>query len=457
MHFLPFRLDDYPYARDDLKSIKMDMAIARLGRNAIFKDGSIIFFASDVNGLKRIVVPMDEDGYRNCGITIQEKMCLRRICDLLEQADAKDGEVINKNCPSLFQAKRIIREFDQNFGGERFVFLCRDLIERNLGKSLYQYMAVDLIEAVYCSYNKNVNRDVDGFMQAIVDFIDDFAVTEAELRDILSVILSKSSLNLYLRFISKSLYSQREAPLVRETIIKMFKEDPYSYHFNNYADDIPSSVIMTFPHDDLVKFFSTVRSDYRLNVAELFSLLGPDASQDYIRAYRDNPHCDINVLVSAPSYIDEGGLESKKVDIRRFLSSRQKAENVIAYFSGLTEEEEKRYFIDECKKGQWYYLGNCLDGNARDIRRLNEDEFLACLPLFDMDNKAIKDAAFDYLRRIINNPYGDSSKVIKSLKGPEFRPFAEKILTSEFVSWENKLLIAERYGMMSALRMKRWD
>ena len=455
MRYRSFRLKDYPYIEEDLASVDMDLAIARLGKNAICLPDKIVFSANFVSGMKSIEVPLDEKGYRNANLGDSEKMCLRRILDLLEQADASDLKIVEKRYGSQFEITRAIRTIDQNFGGRRFVDLARDLIDAHMGVCLYPYMAADLVMAVYLAYNKNVNRDVIGFMTSVVEMIGDSIKNDADLQAILLQIAENSSEKLYLDFIGCGLKDERIRKQVADSITELFAE-PFRYRVN-HAEAIPASLIAAFPKESLNAFLKRAHNYYRQTIGELFRVLGEDCDPEYLDAYQHNDGYDISILAESPAFrkLDPERVEEMK--LREWVSEQEEGKEIVARFASLADTESQKRFLKVCKEERWEEVANALAGEVFTTRRIDFETFLALLPYMNLDLERNRQQAVSFVREKVNYYPQSAEKLLLSLRHPCFADLVREALKKDIVrDFTSKVLLADRFHCPDAVQIKEW-
>ena len=456
MRFIPFRLTDYPHIANDLASIAMDLSIAKLGKNAIRLPDRIIFIASFGEGTKQVEVPLDEEGYRNANLSTEEKICLRRILELLEKIDIDDGQILNQKFTSQFAVSNAIRAFDQNFGGARFISLAADLIDRHMGVCLYPYMAPDLALSVYLSYNKNVNRDVDGFMSSIVDYIDDFVQNEADLQTLFSNIQEKSSEKLFIAFFEYAIIKERLATPLLRVITDLFS-DYYARRVNNVGAISPE-LIATFPKQFLISFFETVDRKFSETVASVLDLLGNDCDPDYLYAYQRNPAYDTHLLANSPAFYKLDPKVARDLKLREWISSQTEASAIISRYRDCSELEERQSYLRMCREEGWNNLANALDGQSFSARGMDAGTVFALLPLINLDIEHNRQQMVSCLRGLLE--YG-AIGYEKQLLGLHHEAFAgivrDALANNKIRDIRVQIVLADRYHCADAINLKEWN
>lgn len=455
MRFIPFQIKDYPFIEKDLSAITMDLAIARLGKNAIRLPDRIVFSANYAQGMKSVEVPLDEQGYRNANLSLAEKMCLRRILELLEQADKNDLKLVKTRYGSQFEVVRAIRSIDQNFGGKRFIDIARDIIDANMGSCLYPYMASDLAFSLYLAYNKNVNRDVDGFMFSFVEFMGEFVERGADLRALLHDIEEKSSAQLYVKFLLFGLANNRIARLVSSAIVDLYIH-PYDYR-TNHARAIPVDILASLPKDDLISLFQHISPRYDDTVSDLFAYFGEDCDPDYLYAYQRNQEYDARLLMDSPAFakLDPGLLEEMK--LREWMVFQHESINVIRRFEELTDIESQKRFLKIARETGWEDVANALDGEAFSMRSISYESFLALLPYINMDIAKNKTQAITMARNIVDFNYYRNNEALLKLNHPAFGPLIREALEKGKVDdFATAVILADRFHCPDAIGIKEW-
>ncbi len=455
MRFEPFHLKSFPYIEEDLSSIEMDLSIARLGKNAIRLPDRIVFSANFVDGMRSVTVPLDEEGYKNSDLSDSEKMCLRRIIDLLEQADQNDLEILNRHYSSQFDITRAIRSFDQNFGGKRFVDLARDLIDRHMGVCLYPYMKGELVLAVYLAYNKNVNRDVEGFMSSIVDFAMDFYNNDADLRNLFANIEEKSSEKLYLSFLDTGLKDPRAIAPLSGQVITLFT-NYYGYRVN-HARAIPVSMIASFPKETLIEFFEKVHPMFRDIVSGVFEELGEQCDHDYLYAYQRNPSYDTTLLANNPLF---GAMDPNKINelkLREWVFSQTEGTQIVARFHELPDLESQENYLRVCVDAGWKDVAHALKGEVFSIRSLDLDTFCALVPDMNLALEKNRQQAVSYVQDMVNYNPSISEHLLLLLRDPAYTDVVRDALSKQKIrTIKTQLILADRFHCPDAISLKEW-
>ena len=455
MRFVPFHLKDYPFIDKDLSSIEIDPSIARLGKNAIRLEDRIIFSANFDSGMKSVEVPLDQKGYSNANISIPEKMCLKRILTLLEEVDERDSKAVNSQCGSQFGVMKAIRGFDQNFGGRRFVGLARDIIDNHMGVCLYPFMVCDLVMGVYLAYNKNVNRDVGGFMSAIVEFIAEFVQKSDDLRNILQNIKEKSSENLYQIFLEKGLQDPRISDAVARSVVDSFAK--WNQDDANYAWAVPVAMVARFPKEILISFFQTVDPFFDNFVLELFDYLGDECDLDYLRAYMRNPQFRSQTLLSIPAsrHLDQN--ETKKLKLRDWVFYSASETELVQEFKKLTDTEEQKRFIALLVDAGNDNLSRALEGQAFSTRSMAYETFYELLPFMNLDLDHNRLQAIAFVRSVIEYDSQGVDKLLLGLHHPAFTDIVRDALERGKVRrLDVSVILADRFHCPGAIRLKEW-
>ena len=454
MRFIPFRLNEYPYIARDLSSVEMNLSIAKLGKNAIRLPDRIIFIASFVDGTKQVEVPLDEEGYRNANLSIQEKICLRRILDLLEKTDIDDMQILERRFNSQFEISNAIRRFDQNFGGARFISLAADLIDRHMGVCLYPYMAPDLALSVYLAYNKNVNRDVEGFMSSIVDYIDEFVQNDADLQPLFSNIQEKSSEKLFVTFFEFAVKKPRLASPLLRVVIDLFSN--YYGHRVNNAGSIPATDIAKFPKECLISFFETVDPMFVCVVEAVFDQFGDGCDPDYLYAYQRNPSYDTNVLANNPAFAKLDSKVVRELKMREWVSKQSEGYEIVKCYAGL-EPEEKESFLRILHESGWKNLANALAGDSFSARGMDASTLFTLLPFVDLDNEHNRQQVVSCLRTLLEYGAIGYEKQLLSLHHVAFAGIVRDALSNNKIrDVRVQLVLADRYQCIDALNLKEW-
>ncbi len=455
MRYVPFQLKNFPYIAEDLSTVAVDLAIARLGKNAIRLDDRVIFSANYAEGMKSVEVPLDEEGYKKANLSVAEKMCLRRILDLLEQADVNDEKIVARRYSSQFEVTRAIRGLDQNYGGGRFVLLARDIIDGHMGSCLYPYMVGDLVLSVYLAYNKNVNRDVAGFMSGIVDFAADFVEKEGDLQTLFDQIEEKSSENLYLEFLKYGLRNEKLRKPLADSVVRLFTHhDEYRV---NYAEAVPPEFAVSFPKETLIQFFEKVAPRFEKTVAALFQFFGKDCDPDYLYAYQRNPGYDTRILSQSPAF---GLLDPHKVDelkLREWVFKQKDGKQIVARFRELADEASKQQYLRVCIDAGWADIAHALNGEVFSTRSMDFDTFYVLLPYMNLDFEQNRLQAISYVRNVLDyNPTG-VNKLLLALHHPAFTDIVRDALKKQKVTqFPIQVLLADRFHCPDAIDIKEW-
>ncbi len=455
MRFLPFRLKDYPHIEADLSAIAMDLAIARLGRNAIRLPGRVVFSANYAQGMKSIEVPLDKDGYEKAGLSLAEKMCLCRILDLLEKADEADLNRVETRRSSQYEVVRAIRDIDQNFGGKRFIDIAHDIIDSNMGACLYPYMAKDLVFSTYLAYNKNINRDVEGFMSAFVEFMCDFIESDWDLREVLAEIEEKSSAQLYLKFLESALRDEGLAPTVSDAVVELFT-DPYKFR-TNHAKSIPVSMLASFPKAALVSLFEGVHTRYEDTVVELLDYFGENCDPDYLYAYQRNSYYDASLLLKSPAFAKLNPDVVEEMQLRQWMVFQRHGIDIVRRFEQVNDLEAQKRFIKVAIDAGWEDIAHALNGESCSMRRFDYETFCALLPYFDLDIPRNRVQAIAFVRNVIDyNPAG-SDKLLLSLRHPAFADVIREALSKQLIrDFTTQVILADRFHCPDAIQIKEW-
>ena len=455
MRYRPFRLKDHPYIAEDLASVDVDLSIARLGKNAICLPDKIVFSANYVSGMKSVVVPLDKEGYEKANLGVSEKMCLRRILDLLEQADENDLKIVQKRYGAQYELTRAFRGIDQNFGGKRFVDLARDMIDSHMGICLYPYMASDLVMAVYMAYNKNVNRDVAGFMSSVVEMIGDLIENDGDLRSILLQIAENSSEKLYLDFIDCGLKDERIGHQVADSITELFAE-PNRFRIN-HAEAIPLSVIQSFPKECLISFLQRISRCYSYFVTGLFRLLGGNCDPAYLEAYQRNPDYDISVLAESPAFQKLDPESVQELKMREWILDQQEGKDIVVKFASLSDTKEQMRFLQLCKEEGWKDLALALDGEPFSARGFDLETFAALLPYMNLELERNRQQAVSFVREKVNYYPQAAERLLLSLRHPCFGELVREALKKDIIrDFPSRVILADRFHCPDAVQIKEW-
>ncbi|MCR5349093.1 MAG: hypothetical protein K6E59_05775 [Bacilli bacterium] len=377
----------------------------------------------------------------------------------LKDADHSDIYTVNTERRTQFEVARYFRTIAQGFGGRRYVALCWDSIDQNMGRAVHPYMMVQLISDIHASYNKNVNHDTHGLLEGLTSMLQEVQLNDGQLRAIYSAIGSKSNVESHQYFVSLCLNDKK----LREPMLALIRDSLIPSRFNprECAPSVDVKMLSLFDKNDLCLILSEIPGGMKSLVRELFQSFGKTADPDFVRAYLSNPSCDPNVVSQAP-FFDSLPASIKKRAVNHFnVTPSTSYTELIRMFEMIADEEEKEEFFRSCSSVGKTELVKALRGEDFLWLSFNLNEMGLLLPHVNMDSLVMRTRTFAYLQPIVQRSVYPSLALDRALDGLKEDPLFKTIIESAvnrdiFFNKAYRVRVMERFGLLKQKGYQEW-
>lgn len=457
MRYRPFSLNEYPKLRQELEPYPVSFMVQRLVRNIRYFDGVVSLILVNPREQKEIALNLNEDVDLS-SFDPQMMQILRYALFNLDQADRIDVPLSQEKKKREYDVTMAFRYFNQFFGGRRYVALCRDLIDANMGDSLQPYMYEDLVAAIFNNYNKNTNRDVAGLLDALIEFLEEYGFDDDALVRLYSLFGSKLQEQVYADFSLTCLSRNALAPAMRRLIADSLIPKRFDPH--HVAPHLEAKELIRFPKEDLGDILEGIPGGMNPYVEEIFKAFGKEVDPTLVERYLANPNRDTNLVLDAPFYIYLPASVKTKVSRGRIFSSKARKIEIIEYYQSLGDDEAaKKEVLQACEDFGFPGLRNALEGKPFNLTGFSSEDLLAVLPFIDIHQPEICKRINAFLRQIIDySSYSPASlQLLLRLEGTDYEASARYAVKRNYIfDRAGRLAVADHFGFIEELGYKEW-
>ena len=446
MHYRPFSFNEYPVLDAEKGKYPPSFRAQTSCRGFTYYQGTVSF--SFVSGARLIPYEADIGGSSETvlGWPDEVKRTLFYSLGALCEADRADIFEANQPRNTQFEVTRLFRGISQSFGGRRYVALCWDAIDANLGRCLYPYMYVDLISAIHVCYNKNVTHDVKGLLDGIL-----------ELRNLYSLIGMKSSPEAYDYFASVCLKSPALAPAMKQLIFHSLI--PSRFNPKEFAPRASADYLALFGKEELFEILANLPGGMKPLVREFFARAGNTIDADYVNAYLKNPLRDVQLISKAAFYDSLPERIKHALSFRLDINPLTPVADLVRMYESMESPEQKEEFLRRLGEVGRGDVADALGGKPFLLTRLSLSEFALILPYADINSATMRPRVSVFLVPLLMR--GTSSDALDSvLLGVD--PIAyEKLLEmaferNAFHKQSTRYQVMKRTGQMTKQGYREW-
>lgn len=458
MRYRPFSLISYPRLRQELEPYAVSFTAQRMVKNIRYFDEVLTFSRVLSTEQEEVALNLKGDSLTFVDYGPQMMQILRYALYNLDQADRIDVPLSQEKKAREFDVTSTFRYFNQFFGGRRYVALCRDLIDANMGSSLQPYMNEELVCAIFNSFNKNASRDVMGLLEALREYLEEYGFEDAALIRIYSLFGSKLQEETYSRFAQECLSRDALAPAMRRLVVDSLIPKRFDPH--HVAPHLSAEDLIGFPKKDLGEILEGIPGGMGKYVQEIFKALGKNADPELIERYLANPSRDANLVLDAPFYMYLPASIKAKVSRGRIFSSKARKIEIIDYYQSLGDDEAaKAEVLQACDDFGFPGLRNALEGKPFNLTGFSSEDLLAVLPFIDIHNRDISKRINAFLRQITDySSYSPASlRLFLTLEGKDYIDAARYAIKRNYImDRAGRLAVADHYGFVEELGYKEW-
>lgn len=456
MEYQPFVLSEHPKLREMLEKYELDFMTQRYVKNVRYRDGILSF--QRVVSLETIDMSIDlKDLTQNFDeLDTMTRKALRFALFNLDQADRIDLPMSEQKLTKQLDVSLTFRYFHQYYGGYRYVALCHNLIQHNLGESIHPYMFEDLVFSVYNSYNKSSNRDITGLIDGTLELMEEFAFDDETLKRLYGKLGTKSSEDAYQYLAKRCLSNEALAPSMRSLVVDtltMKETDP-----RKIAPPLPTGVIASFPSDDLILIFQKAPGGLKRLIKGLFETVG--CQEAYVEAYMQNRERDMNILYDIPSFQDLPPKLKNLASRGKIFSRNARKIDIIEYYRNLGDDSVgKQEVIHACQEYGFLSLAQALNGEPFSFVGFSVDDVRALVPLIDIHSPEVAPRMKAFLKQLVVNSARSPAVngLFLSLDGEDYADSVEYALRYNYIQDRAvRLCLADRFHLLDKYGYKEW-
>lgn len=445
MRYRPFSFENHPKIRSIVGRYIPDFITQRTTRNIRYFDDVLSWVTVALTGNTSYRVALNDEAFQSEGLSLEVLRALSYALSGLEEADAADVAQSQRVLQSQFEVTKAFRFFTQTYGGRRYVELCRDLIDANMGGSLQPYMLEDLILSVFSGFNKNVGKDVEGLLYGIAEMCAEAALDEETQRRLFVTVGARSSLEAYATFAVECLNRERLRKAMSEIIVEGYI--PSKRYPRTAYPLLDAKTLLTLNEEDLLTIIQNLPSGMRDLAIGLFEEAGEDRRQKLIDAYLQNKDKDTRILASLSYFGDLPDSVKKRVFHGNIFSKTSRNLDIIRYFVSCETDEEREEVLHYCASEGREDLGLALQGKACSMRYFTCEDVTELLPRFDLSDPDVAKSFGDFLLSATTCPAHD--RLIRKIDGPLYAGVAQALVEEgHFQNPATKLFLIDRFHLM---------
>lgn len=458
MQYRPFSLIDYPRLRALLEPYPVSFMAQRLVKNIRYFEQTIHFLRVFPSSQEEVSIALDKDEIDVNAFGPQTMQALRYVIYNLDQADRIDVPLSQEKKKREFDVTSTFRYFNQFYGGKRFVSLCHDLIDANMGDSLQPFMYEELIIAIFNSFNKNPSRDVAGLLDALLGYIEEIGFSDEALVRIYSAFGSKLQEETYRRFALACLSRDTLAPAMRRLVADALI--PKRFDPRAVAPHLDAADLVKFPAEELGEILEAIPGGMGVYVEEIFEAFGKDVDPALVERYLANPARDVNLVLDAPFYLFLPAETKQKITRGRIFSPKTRKTEIIEYYQSLGDDQSaKEEVLQACDEYGFSGLRNALEGKPFNLTGFSSEDLLAVLPFVDIHHPEICKRINAFLRQITDySPYTPYAlQLFLALEGSDYEASARYAVKRNYIfDKAGRLAVADHFGFIEELGYKEW-
>lgn len=458
MHYRPFRFEDYPNVHKALEGFPVDFTTQRTTKNMRYYEGEAAVDLTENFVTVEHVFDIREDRLDPKDYAPSQLKALRYLLEQINEADRIDAGIAYTTAKTLFEVNKTFRYFHQMYGGKRYVALCRDLIDKNMGSSLFPYMYEDLVVGIFVNYNKNASRDILGLFSGIVELLEETELTTEALKRIYSGIYLKCGSNHYQDFLEICLASKKLCASMREYILDGYIPSRFDGKYSYPQVGVP--MLLSFGKEDICALLEGLPAGMKSMVWEILASFGDQIDPDYAKAYLRNPNRDMSLLAEAPFFNSLPAETKKEIARGRIFSPNAKKTEIVSYYASVQDDPKAREMVlAACEDFGQSELAKALTGKDFVLTGFSVLEIEALLPFANFETPTMVSRLTAYLKRYgISYVHSDAlERLFMSLHDEGYRDLIRFGLSKNCVlDRARRLCLADRFGLIGELGYKEW-
>ena len=457
MHYLPFRFSEHPKLMCAIQDYPFDIFTARTYKNIRYYNNELQFSYVVSGEITDYTIPLDDEHIDFSSKSPNFLCALNAILKGLNDADEISLKQLEMPLATQYAVMNTFRAFHPMYGGRRYVALCRDLIDANMGKCLHPYMYEDLVTSMFLNFNKSIGKDIDGLLSGIIEYLEELHLDEEGLRRFYACVGAKTTPLVYRNFALKILDSAKLSASMRHMIVATLSL--VQFNSKEIRPEIPMSIVATFPKEDLALILKNIPGGMKNVLKELFLAFGEHIDEDLINAYLENPYRDLGLLADAPFFNDLPPALKSKIYRGKIFTTNSSALEIIRYFTSLEDEEERSNLIRACFDMGKTDLARAFTGQDFSLLPFKIKEIHALLPFANFANETMQRRLCSYLQHYVDyhQVSPELDEILMSMKGNAYISLlTEAVLRNAFYSPAKRLQVADQYGLIGQLGLKEW-
>ena len=457
MRYRPFLVSEHPKLFAVLGEANYDLSVMRRFKNPRYLDNNLRFAVVFSDKVEEKEFSLNEETLDLSACTKNEMDGLAYICKSLAEADEIDMRLAHTPMTTQFAVMNSFRTIHPGYGGKRYVAICRDIIDANMGSSLHPYMYGDLVSAAFLNFNKSTGKDADGLLEGILEFLEDINLDEEELRGFYSLVGNKCNPMVYNKFAMDVLRSPKLSASMRHMIVASMSL--VRFNSKELAPQLPMNVIATFPKDDLALILKNAPSGLKPMIYALFEAFGQEVDESLVNAYMENPYRDMSLISNAPFFPALPPHLKRKILRGRIFTNSSSTTEIINYFASIEDEREKEEIIRACMDMGRNDLGKALSGQDFSLLPFQVHEIRALLPYANLQTPTMVMRLYSYIRHCFDRHQRseDLDELLLTLKYPDDEILAEEaVMRHAFFSDAKWLYMADKFHLIELLGWKEW-
>ena len=458
MRYHPFLSVEHPKLFRQIEASNFDLSVMRKFKNPRYFDNKLCFSSVIAGEIMEYEFPLDEEKIDLSKETRSIIDGVAYLCKSLADADEIDMRVVNTPMSTQYAVMNSFRAIHPGYGGQRYVAICRDIIDNNMGSSLHPYMYCDLVTAMFLNFNKSTGKDVDGLLSGVYEFLEDINLDEEELRGIYSAIGGKCSPIAYRKFAITVLKSPKLGPSMRHMIVASMSL--VRFDSKEIAPELPMPFIAKFPKEDLALILKNAPSGLKTSLKMLFQCIGEEIDESLVNAYMENPYRDLSLLSEAPFFPSLSSNLKRKILRGRIFTSNSSTSEIIQYFGAAEDDRERGEIIHACQDMGRRELACALCGQDFSLLPFQIHEVRALLPYANFKTPNMMLRLNSYLSHYFDRRERseDLDAVLLGIDERVFAPLiGDAVIRGAFYSKAKRLAMADRLKLIDKLGWKEWN
>lgn len=445
MPYQPFTLEDHPKILKAVDRYFVDYLAQRSTRNIRYHNGELWFDIHTMTEVTHHHIVLDDDAFRPADYEITVLRSLRFALENLAAADKVDVPRSHARFTTEYEVIKAFKFFNQIYGGRRYVELCRDLVEGNRGKCIEDFMNEDLIVDIYSGFNKNVGKDVDGLIDAIVDILDEWGFSNEELTKLYVVVSARSSPSGASRLAESALANPRLRASMEEFVTEGYVPSRCKPRVN--YPSLLGETVASFSEENLTLIMKNLPSGMAIFAMNVLAQCPEPMREKAVTAYMENPDRDVAKLL-ALSYFGSLSPELKaRIMHAKVFSKNAQNKDLILFYESLSDDEARADEIAFCRNDGRIDLTNALEGKPFSMKYFSSDELLLLAPHINLQDPAIAKELSSYLKRAQRGK--DTDALFLLLEGPLYEDIVRQAVDDFLcLSLGTRLCLMERFHLL---------